>query len=116
VGLTSEDWLQNATLQKLQAKKKDSEKDVFVSPVSHCSSQTNKREAERDIFVSPVSHCSSQTNKREAERDVFVSPVSQCSSQLTPDILKFHRGRTFGILYRIYDLHQMSKSLKHCSQ
>nr|XP_034317664.1 breast cancer type 2 susceptibility protein homolog isoform X2 [Crassostrea gigas] len=37
-----------------------------------------------------------QAKQREKEeRSLFMSPVSQCSSQLTPDILKFHRGRTY---------------------
>ncbi|XP_061173343.1 breast cancer type 2 susceptibility protein-like, partial [Saccostrea echinata] len=53
VGPSCEDWLQSATLRRLDDK------------------------------------------KREEERDLFISPVSQCSSQLTPDILKFHRGRKF---------------------
>lgn len=39
-----------------------------------------------------------QAKQREKEeRNLFMSPVSQCSSQLTPDILKFHRGRTYGL-------------------
>ncbi|XP_078313814.1 uncharacterized protein LOC111129947 isoform X3 [Crassostrea virginica] len=54
VGSSSENWLHNATIQRLQAKE-----------------------------------------KQEEDRNLFLSPMSHCSSQLTPDILKYHRGRTY---------------------
>lgn len=56
MGSSSENWLHNATIQRLQAKE-----------------------------------------KQEEDRNLFLSPISHCSSQLTPDILKYHRGRTYGL-------------------